>query len=127
MGFDLYGLNPRSPRGEYFRSNVWWWRPLWRWVALNNQGILSDADIEMGDYNSGYTIGEEKALKLAELILSSTGDIQRQEPGPLLQGPQQEFYKRDRLESLDKSYRFSAENMLDFAEFCRESGGFRIW
>ena len=28
MGMDIYGKSPSSPKGEYFRNNVWWWRPL---------------------------------------------------------------------------------------------------
>jgi hypothetical protein len=28
MGMDVYGRNPTSKEGEYFRNNVWWWRPL---------------------------------------------------------------------------------------------------
>ena len=27
MGMDVYGLEPRKEKGEYFRNNVWWWRP----------------------------------------------------------------------------------------------------
>lgn len=28
MGMDVYGTKPTAPTGEYFRNNVWWWRPL---------------------------------------------------------------------------------------------------
>ena len=28
MGMDVFGNNPRNKEGEYFRNNVWWWRPL---------------------------------------------------------------------------------------------------
>lgn len=28
MGMDVDGLNPKNETGEYFRNNVWWWRPL---------------------------------------------------------------------------------------------------
>lgn len=28
MGMDVYGTQPTSKTGEYFRNNVWWWRPL---------------------------------------------------------------------------------------------------
>ena len=27
MGMDVYGRNRCSKEGEYFRNNVWWWRP----------------------------------------------------------------------------------------------------
>lgn len=28
MGMDVYGKNPTTEAGGYFRNNVWWWRPL---------------------------------------------------------------------------------------------------
>lgn len=28
MGMDVYGKAPTSEAGEYFRNNIWWWRPL---------------------------------------------------------------------------------------------------
>jgi hypothetical protein len=28
MGMDVIGKNPSSETGEYFRANVWWWRPI---------------------------------------------------------------------------------------------------
>ncbi len=28
MGMDLYGTEPTSEVGSYFRANVWWWHPL---------------------------------------------------------------------------------------------------
>ena len=28
MGMDVYGRNPTTKQGEYFRNNVWWWHPL---------------------------------------------------------------------------------------------------
>ena len=33
MGMDVYGIAPEKEWGEYFRSNVWWWRPLWDYTA----------------------------------------------------------------------------------------------
>jgi len=28
MGMDVFGKQPTSKSGEYFRNNAWWWRPL---------------------------------------------------------------------------------------------------
>ena len=28
MGMDVYGRNPKNETGEYFRANVWGWRPI---------------------------------------------------------------------------------------------------
>ncbi len=35
MGMDVYGKNPRSATGEYFRRNVWGWRPLAEFIRAN--------------------------------------------------------------------------------------------
>ena len=85
MGFDLYGLNPKGdvPKpvitdwkddsisfeeqmkayqsyqndtpGSYFRANVWWWRPLWQYITVACEDILTEKDIESGSYNDGHT------------------------------------------------------------------------
>ena len=28
MGFDIFGVNPTTEEGKYFRNTVWWWHPL---------------------------------------------------------------------------------------------------
>ena len=47
--------------GEYFRNNVWFWRPLWNFVCNNCQDILNEDDMMGGESNSGYEISEHKA------------------------------------------------------------------
>ena len=42
MGFDLSGLNPKNETGEYFRNNVWWWRPLAQYVLDETKVIPED-------------------------------------------------------------------------------------
>ena len=39
MGMDVYGENPKNEKGEYFRNNVWWWRPLGDFVCSNYEEI----------------------------------------------------------------------------------------
>ena len=40
---DHHDKNP----GLYFRNNVWWWRPLWTYVVVICDDILSDKDIKL--------------------------------------------------------------------------------
>ena len=42
MGMDVYGINPRSKQGEYFRANCWSWRPIM--VALDVSGAAEHLD-----------------------------------------------------------------------------------
>ena len=149
MGFDLSGMNPNLTRqepelpiftertdkdwekyhdwqeencGTYFRNNVWWWRPLWHFVSSTCESILTEKDIESGSYNDGHAISKTKADRIARRLfkLIRNGDVKAYESA----------YK-EHLDSLnkdnwDKSYPFSEDNVRQFANFCMNSGGFRI-
>ena len=149
MGFDLSGLNPNMTRpepklppfpertdkdwekyhdwqeencGTYFRNNVWWWRPLWNFVSSTCESILTENDIKGGSYNDGHAISKTKADRIARRLfkLIRNRDVKSYESG----------YKKH-LDSLhednwDKSYPFSEDNVRQFANFCLNSGGFRI-
>jgi hypothetical protein len=100
--------------GEYFRNNVWWWRRLRALVEQTCTAILTEQDIHEGSWNNGHHIGAAKAEKLAGRLC----ELARSE-------------RRDELEAtiakeLPGDYAFSWENVLEFAEFCRASGGFDI-
>ena len=64
--------------GEYFRNNVWFWRPLWNFVCNNCQDILNEDDMMGGESNSGYEISEHKAeligRRLSALLADGTVD-----------------------------------------------------
>ena len=76
MGFDLYGSrtsdddvdhdNPK--KGEYFRANVWSWRPLWDLTCHIGSDVLTDEDSMKGTYNDGHFIDEKKAIALADCL-----------------------------------------------------------
>ena len=149
MGFDLSGINPNVSRpepelppfpertdkdwekyhdwqeencGTYFRNNVWFWRPLWNFVTGVCDDILTEKDIERGSFNDGHKISKTKANRIAKRLfkLIKNGDVN--------------LYEKSRKEYLDglndkdwnKSYPFYEENVRRFANFCANSGGFRI-
>ena len=72
MGMDVYGKNPTIPVGEYFRRNVWGWRPLWNY-CLDTFEVSNAVE---GHYNNGDGLDESGALLLAKQIRESlaTGD-----------------------------------------------------
>ena len=41
MGMDVVGINATNEKGEYFRNNVWWWRPLATYIVDNHFNIAS--------------------------------------------------------------------------------------
>ena len=68
MGFDLHGINVKGERGDYFRANVWGWKPIWDFVSVAADDILTKEDIKNGNYNNFHEITENKADALAERI-----------------------------------------------------------
>jgi len=133
--------------GIYFRNNNWWWRPLWTYVTTLCSDILSSKDIEKGGWNNNQTISKTKAVKIAKRILreATNGNLDKyaQDYKAMLAACKKEkcdhckdASKTDKTclyckgtkerESWAKSYPFSVENAVDFANFARESGGFSI-
>lgn len=72
MGMDVYGKNPVSETGEYFRRNVWGWHPLWSYVEDVYPEIASE--VEYAHTNDGDGLDEAMceilAVKLEEDIKS---------------------------------------------------------
>ena len=54
--------------GAYFRSNVWWWRPLWNFVCRVCDNVLTEKDVEAGSYNDGHRISKTKSKKIASRL-----------------------------------------------------------
>lgn len=72
MGMDVYGKNPTNTTGEYFRRNVWGWRPLWDY-CLDLHGKVA-GKVKHGHSNSGDGLGKNGSLKLAELLRQDLAD-----------------------------------------------------
>src|SRR3990167_836191 len=64
MGFDLYGLKAKNKTGEYFRNNVWWWRPLANYVME----VCTITDTDGWHTNSGHKVTRKQAAELYEKL-----------------------------------------------------------
>jgi hypothetical protein len=67
MGMDVYGKNPKSEAGQYFRRNVWGWHPLWGYVEDNHPEIAEL--VQNAHTNDGDGLGSRNATKLAKLLM----------------------------------------------------------
>ena len=67
MGMDVYGKNPTSEVGEYFRRNVWGWHPLWEYVEKIHPEIAES--VEHAHTNDGDGLGARKSKQLAKLLM----------------------------------------------------------
>ena len=124
MGMDVYGINPKTDNGDYFRANVWFWRPLWQCVSYFCDDILSEEDIERGTYNDGYEYDETTALEISDKLENAlkNGDLHKFVEG------REKFISEmeDKDKAFYSSYKFNIDLVMDFAKFCEQSGGFSI-
>jgi len=165
MGFDISGLNPKNEKGEYFRNNVWYWRPLAEYV-LKNTKVIDEKDQEHWHYNDCHVVPKEQAEQIAKQLdyLIKSGhckgtaqaweirrkkiekhneqvekeldnhvkDVQRRMNDSNLAPkdfPKEDHDKWEKIyekRNSDGSYPFEEENVKEFSEFCKNSGGFTI-
>ena len=64
--------------GDYFRSNVWWWRPLASYV-INYTGCVDEKDAEMWSTNDGHEVDDETAQQIHNQlqVLIESGHTQK--------------------------------------------------
>jgi hypothetical protein len=67
MGMDVIGKNAVSETGEYFRRNVWGWRPLWQYVEIMHKDLAEK--VEYGQSNDGDGLNAEDSKDLAQRLL----------------------------------------------------------
>ena len=65
--------------GNYFRNNVWWWRPLWSFTCDHCADFLTEDDMNGGCYNDSYIITEDKAVAIAERLYEALKEPETQE------------------------------------------------
>jgi len=176
MGMDVYGLNPtttapsrpehddfdsedwsdyfdgQSMSGQYFRNNVWYWRPLWDYIHGLCDEVISEEDWESGHNNSGHVIDAEtcKYISNALKIELDNGGVERYErlykksieALPLVECPicngtgqrNDEYVVGDcngcqgegKRKDSETSYPFEVSNVKEFQRFVENCGGFEI-
>jgi len=114
MGFDLYGVG--SKERTYFRNNIWWWHPLWKFIVLYCNNILSDKDIRSGNYNDGHIISKTKSKRIASRLRRL-----------LKEGVVDAYASQYKKENENSEYPFHKDNVIEFEKFCEQSNGFEIW
>ena len=72
MGMDVYGVNATTEKGEYFRNNVWWWRPLAEFICETYPEIARKC--ENWGTNDGDGLDETDSVVLGQMILNDIAD-----------------------------------------------------
>ncbi len=111
MGMDVCGRKPRSDTGKYFRNNIWWWHPLASFCEYVAPDITAGCKYWHSNDGDGLKAAASVALanKLQEAIDGPCGKrMERAVERGIERGP------------------FSCENVQEFINFLRDSGGFEI-
>jgi hypothetical protein len=66
MGMDVYGTNPATEEGKYFRNNVWWWHPLADYINEIAPNIAGKCQYWHSNDSDGLDCAD--ALKLATIL-----------------------------------------------------------
>ena len=66
MGMDLIGNKPKSEKGDFFRNNVWYWRPLVDFICEKYPDIYEQCTY--WGSNDGDGLNEEASKELATRI-----------------------------------------------------------
>jgi hypothetical protein len=119
MGFDIEGIKPVGKKGVYFRNNVWYWRRLADFCL--DHVIMPPNEKKYWHSNDGQKVSERTALKIAKFLKSSLKEKEKYAK-----------WIRDSRNNCPTDsgkclYPFTWENIKEFAIFCENSGGFRIW
>lgn len=72
MGMDVYGVNATTEKGEYFRNNVWWWRPLAVFICETYPEIARKC--ENWGTNDGDGLDGTDSAVLGQMILNDIAD-----------------------------------------------------
>ena len=111
MGMDVYGKRASDKSGEYFRNNVWWWRPLQNYVRDVAPEITNNC--EHWSTNDGDGLNEEQSIALADKLQVEIDS-----------GNCEDYAIKHSKD--EGKYPFSVENVQEFTQFLRHCGGFEI-
>jgi len=125
MGFDVIGNAPENETGEYFRNNVWWWRPLWNYCEVVAPELTKT--VKYAQSNDGDGLKAKESLLLSKLLFNEVQSGRTAEYEAKYYKELAELPVVDDKPDWNTNYPFSVENVKEFAEFMQYSGGFSIY
>lgn len=121
MGFDLAGFEPRNETGEWFRNNGGYWHKLWdltRHLLMSTDHGLMAKQWEAGHYNNSVVVDKKRARLFYHRLIEdlNNGTVQATID-----------WVYETFPGAGKDFFMTKENVSEFAQFCRYSGGFKIY
>lgn len=134
MGMDVYGRKPSSEAGEYFRANVWSWRPIHILIIELCADLLTEKTLSRMALNDGAGPKDHKTCiemaKRFEQWMEHHTEGYRVE-SDLRVNAEGRFVSAEELAAnpdmeTTTPYEVSDEHLKEWVEFLRHCGGFRV-
>lgn len=115
VGIFAIGANPIDTDGEQFQSETNRWFPVWLYVTIVCEDLLSVIESNMGFYPKHLktVISQKNSIEMANRLLKE-----------IKSGNAKEYGDKNFLH--DETFTFSVEDVEAFANFCGLSGGFHL-
>ena len=121
MGMDVFGLEPRSEIGAYFRANVWYWHPLASFCEALTPDITRHC--EYWHSNDGRGLNDEHSRALSAALIEAIGDGAVES---VIAG-REAYLAELPADSFERWYVLDLATIREFAAFLADCGGFEIW
>ena len=136
MGMDVYGRNPASPAGEYFRASIWSWRPIYGLTIELCCDLLDEETLRHMAYNDGA--GPDEAPTCAQMADRFAGWLKENSNGHQVYVEREGSFEGGVVTALEKagwstlndfesSFTTNHEHLTQWEEFLRHCGGFEVW
>ena len=137
MGMDVFGKNPSSEAGKYFRANVWSRGPIHGLIRELCSDLFDEMTIvgmawNQGDGPESQDVCTKMADRFAEWMARNTGghsvdenmDMSNRPEGCIIDACTE--LGLDTTPS-DSTYYVDDELFAEWVEFLRHCGGFEVW
>jgi hypothetical protein len=133
---NIYGTNPDSEDGEYFRANTWAWRPILELMHQLCSDLLDKKILQAMGVNGGAgpyntAICQEMATRFELWINDNVDGYTVERDGTdirshleLLTGAKLTETPEEQTQS---PYKVQHEHLKRWIEFLRHCGGFQVW
>jgi hypothetical protein len=135
MGMDVVGRKPDAKSGEYFRANVWSWRPIHDLIIELCSDLLDDEMLKSFAFNAGAGPKDQKTC--TEMASRFERWMEEHVEGHGLDSDLQvtqdgRFVTDEDLASnpglvAESPYEVADEHLKEWIEFLRHCGGFEVW
>lgn len=125
MGMDVYGKAPTGKAGEYFRANIWSWRPIHALCETVLGRELPSWGFNDGDGLQSQAECDELANKLTAYLKAFPGERIALESDMRINPHTGEFLRRGTKEGVT-AYSTTRGHVREFIRFLRACGGFEI-